>query len=58
MLKAGNPNEWSGNNIIDKPNPCYEFDHDGKFFDVCYLIKQKYPHIMDMKHTARATLTY
>ena len=39
--------------IIDKPNSCYGFDHVGKFCDVWYLMKQKYPHI---KGIASATL--
>ena len=33
------------------------YDHDGKFFDVWYLMKQKYPHIKGMKDIASATLT-
>ena len=33
-------------------------DHDGKFCDVWYQIKQKYPHIKGMKDTANATLKF
>ena len=55
MYKVGNPDELSHHKFIDKPNPCYEFNHDGKFCDVWYLIKQKYLHFMDMKDPARAT---
>ena len=29
---------------------------DGKFCDVWYLMKQKYPHIKGMEDTANATL--
>ena len=53
-----NPDEWSDPKFIDNPNQCYEFDHDGKFCDVWYLIKEKYPHIMDMKDVASATLIF
>ena len=52
----GNPDECSDHKIIDKPNLCYGFDHDGNFCDVKYLMKQKYPHIKGMKDIASATL--
>ena len=45
----GNPDECSDHKIIEKPNSCYGFDLDGKFCDVLCLLKQKYPHIKDMK---------
>ena len=52
----GNSDECSDHKIIDKPNSCYGFDHDGKFCDVCYLMKQKYPHIKGTEDIASATL--
>ena len=52
----GNPDECSDQKIIDKPNSCYGLDHDGKFCDVWFLMKQKYPHIKGMKDIASATL--
>ena len=54
----GNPDECSDHKIIDKPNSCYGFDHEGKFWDVWYLMKQKYPHIKGMKDIASATLNF
>ena len=45
----GNPDECSDHKIIDKRNSCYGFDNDGKFCDVWYLMKQKYPHIEGME---------
>ena len=53
----GNPEECSNHKIIDKSNSCYGFDHDGKFCDIWYFMKQKYPHIKSMKDIASATLT-
>ena len=50
----GNPNEYSDHKIIDEPNTCYGFDHFGKFCDVWYLMKQKYPHIKGMKDRTSA----
>ena len=41
----GNPDECSDHKIIDKPNSCNGFDHDGKFCDVWFLMKQKYPRV-------------
>ena len=46
-LIVGYPDEWSDHKIIDKPNIWYEFYHGLKFCDTWYLIKQKYPHIME-----------
>ena len=55
IFKSGNPDECSDYKIIEKPNLCYGFDHEGKFCDVWYLIKLKYPHIKGMKDTDSAT---
>ena len=54
----GIPDECSDHKIIDRPNSCYGFDHDGKFCDVWYLMKQKYPHIKGTKDIASATLMF
>ena len=45
--------------IIDKPKAFSEFDHDGKFCGVWYLINRNIcKYIMDMKDTARTTLSH